>query len=485
MRDGSEVGVPRDTAADRWHTGAMPRRTPLDVEIIEVLDPDDLSLPWSSASFQAPAREYSGREQQRPPQRALPWVLAALGLVTCLVIGVVLTRDHPPPPAPLAEGRFVLAGPTVALLSADEVDRVPTPDSFRMWADDAQPGGAWISVQVGRPSTAPLVARDATVATVAGVSLAVSDHEEQSLAATRDFGAGWFGEVHLHGIAPLLAATIVRGLHLGLTYSGDPVVELDNARIGALDLTPVVAADSQDTALFGTVTSEVRAMSRGVEFTLRVADGDLASRIANLRYLSHGVTTLVNDVAVTTLWDSGDAIAMWGADGRVLTITAHTDPMMVAAMADDVRGATVPEWADALRDLPLRYRLGPARTLATGSDAKGEWTAGAQLADRPGGPELLWWFSAPGDRSKVITVAASPLDGDRTTDRFVVDGVTYVFVQSRRLGGVDRAEVSVDGHTAAEVPLASQFDNGRVLLGATRIAAEGRISLILRIAPGN
>lgn len=469
-----------------------------DVEIIEVLDPDDPRLPWSTVPLRSGERR-DDRDawlderpaDDRPPQRSLPWVLLGLGLVAAVAGAVVLLDDDddrtPPPPEPeLADGRFVLADDTLRPYSADIVAGPPDRALFRMWAQDAQPGAPWVSVQLQRGDSEPFVAHNAVRRTVRGVDIVESAGPDEAIVAEREFGGGWHGVIRSAGFHAEDVVAAVQGLTFGVTPAGDSVLELSTEVLLDLDLRRVIGGTWPEELLYGDVFSELHYLdTEGNEFVLRVADGDLDESARALTFLGGRQPYLIDRRVVSTRSDTGEAVVLWRDGGHLLSLTAPIDPSLLAGYADHVEGATENQWLLLFRGLQPDYRLGEATVLAVGEgdtsyDRDGSWIAGAQRAVRAGEPQLLWWFSAPGDRANVVSRPASGrLDSGTGVDTFVVDGATYIFVRARPLTRVTQFAVHSGGEQVVIVPLQQAYLDEEVLMGAVRVTVTGDLRVEL------
>lgn len=464
----------------------MARRQATDgVELIEILDPADLDAPWE------PAASSTGPDRAPPP--AAPDRRATIGLVVLVALaagawGAVtwLGGDDAPPAPP--QRRFVLEADGLTPYSADLVDDDVSGAAFTLWSD----GDATLEVVARRGATAPLVAADAWAEDVGGVTAVHTTDPDGAAVVTveRALPDGWSAVVRGRSLTArdvVAAADVVRVQE----RTDGTVVDLAD-RSFVSRLREVLRGADLDQALHGAVDSVVRYTDdRGDEYTLRVAEaeGELGWRQAREALEVVGADRVAEGGRVAArLPAEGSAMAVWSQGTALVSLSGPASPARLLALSQDVRAATDDEWLRLLRGLQPDLRLGDTSVIDVGEDDAGRWIAGVQRVQRLGEVSLQWWFSEPADRTTVRSApatmpagGAAPREGEVLIDTFVVDGVTYVFVQaSAEMAdrGVTVAQFGDGPPPFAPVRLAPAFLDDDTVMGVVRFAGPGTVRLV-------
>ncbi|MEQ1703322.1 MAG: hypothetical protein ABMA25_24710 [Ilumatobacteraceae bacterium] len=406
------------------------RRRP-DVEIIEVLSPDDPLLdaePILPGASAPPAAAHGSTRRRR--------VRIAGVVVIALAVGgwVATSGDDEAPeaaattttqprqrltPEPEVGDHYLLDSAVLQPYSADIVTAPPQRSIYRLWGTTAD--RPWWSVEAAPGELGDHFFVDAKRSIVDGVEI-IRQATTATLVTVRDFGDGWVGVVTTSGMSEQAHVLIVNGLR----HEGDDIVDSTSLADGfGLERLAWTATAAQ--WLYGDVTSQVRSLTAdGTMVTLRVGTGSIEERRMALPFVSGGPAGYTDTGVNGSRLDTGETIAIW-ADGDVLlSLTAALPLNELYALRDAVAPVTDQAWATRMYGVTADYRLGEGHVLATGSG----WFAGVQTARRAGRDVVLWWWGT--DDGGVHTVEAPEPVGFATgTPRSVVTpGATYVFVTS-------------------------------------------------------
>ncbi len=446
-----------------------------DIEIIDVLDPEDDSVDWGVVQAGAPPRPPSRPLVLRAPRSRWPWVIGALAVVVAIVVTLVVTRDRPAPKESAAAGRYVLVDSRLSNYSTDIATPFDDTGAFRVWAAGG-PTEPHVEIQVDTDARDPFVTVDGSLRDVGGIDLIDTLGTPDRVTVVRDLGgnarmvirATGLSDDDVTAIADVPPA-VVGSITIGVSADriADLVMTADvQQRLG---LEQVVAARWGDEALYGHVETAMRYLDEQANVVmLRVAKGSLADQVTALGYLSDEEPAERGDRHVGRLATTGDAVVLWQRDGYVLSLTGPGDPERYVDLSRAVRAVTATEWDRQLIFLRPDYRVGEFAALGHGAD----WTAGVQRAERGGATKLLWWFTVP---SKSGVSTSVPVRFEPTVepfaDRIVVDGVTYVFVSAPATSGVTDATVFYGDSGVEQLTLTQPFADVPVVMAAVRIDA--------------
>ena len=440
-----------------------------DVEIIEVLHPDDPALDWPLAAFSPipPPPPNRPEGDDAPGRRRWRWLVLALVTVAAAVAVAVVAVSGDDPPA-LAEGKYLIDDASVRAYSADIVT---PPDSHGYYALLSQggPGDGWVSVEASKDGDPP-VFLDAHVETVQGAPMVIATDDPLRTATVVDRFVGWTLVVRSAGLPLDEVANFTRAVQVHTELAG-PQVTWAVPGSGR----PIIATGrSRDEALFGRVATRMTYLDgRSQLVTLRIAEGDLDRQVRALSYLSTGNLRVDDGRTVATLAESDETVVMWEQDGHVLSLAAVATPATLLSLSHAVRQATDDEWHTGLIFLRPDYRVGDFAFVAGERD---EWVAGVQRAERGGAQQFLWWFSLPDDPATSVSI---PVRFEPTkmpfADRIVVGNVTYVFVSMPRTSGVTTASVYAGDDTGTELTLEAAFPDVDVVFGAYRTTMVGDV----------
>jgi hypothetical protein len=435
-----------------------------DVEIIEVLDPDDPTIDWHVAASPPPPPPPAG---PTPGRRRWPWVAFAL-VVVASVVAVVITAvtDDTGEPV-LAEGKYLVDDVAVRSYSADIVT---PPDGNGYYAMLAQGGplDGWVSVEATRSTELPIF-RDSYIDTVEGAPMVISADDPLRTATVIDRFVGWTLVVRSAGLPLREVSNFTRAVQVNTALAGPQVTW----GVPGAGRTIVATGHSRDEAMYGRVITRMTYLDERQEVvTLRVADGDLERQLRTLSYMSIRSPETIDGRSVVTLAETGESVVMWEQDGHLLSLAGVADRPTLTALSRQVRQATDDEWHTRLIFLRPDYRVGDFATVSSGSD----WVAGVQRAERGGRDLFLWWFSVPGDGFTSMSV---PVRFEPTTmpfaDRVVVGDVTYVFVSMPGTTGVTTASVYAGEGPPAELTLRQAFPDVDVVVGVHRVDSPGQV----------
>ena len=450
----------------------MPRR-PDDMEIIDVLDPDDPSIDWGVVPT-APAR-VAPSPPSASRRRRWPWVVGSIGVVAAVVIALVVTGDDAAPDPVTEPGRYVLVDPRLRNYSTDVATPFDDSGGFRVWAVGG-PDEPHVEVQIDTRATDPFIAFDGATRNVQGLDFISTLGRANRVTVVRDLGREARMVVRASGLADADVAAIVNYTNIGTSAGrvADIVMPVGVER--SLGLHEVVTGRWQDEVLYGTVETTMRYLDEQSNVvTLRVAKGSLFDQVTALGYLADRAAEPRGDRFVAQLTETGDAVVLWQQDGYVLSLTGPGDPERYVDLSQAVRPATADEWDTQLIFLRPDYRVGDFALLGRGTD----WVAGVQRAERGGTTKLLWWFTVP---SEPGTSTSVPVRFDATVqpfaDRIVVDGVTYVLVSAPARSGVTDATVFFGESGIEQLTLTRPFADIPVVMAAFRVDDVGPVRVM-------
>ena len=451
----------------------MPRR-PNDMEIIDVLDPDDPSIDWGVVRPATPAPPPLA---PRASRRRWPWVTASLILVLAIVVAVVVVGGDEPT-EPTAAGRYVLVDSRLRNYSTDVATPFDDAGVFRVWAVSG-PDQPHVAIQIDTQARDPLVVFDGSTREVDGITVIDALGRPGQVTVVRDLGDGARMVVRSTGLSDADVAAVANA---GRVFDEQGVlvdITIPVALEQRLGLQQVVSSRWQDEALYGTVETTMRYLDESSNVvTLRVAKGSLSQQVAALDYLANRPSTLRGERSVGQLATTGDAVVLWEQDGYVLSLTGPGNPERYVALSRGVRKATAAEWDTQLIFLRPDYRVGDFALLGRGE----EWIAGVQRAERGGATKLLWWFTVPSEpgTSTSVAVRFEPTV-EPFADRIVIDGVTYVLVSAPASSGVTDATVFFADSGVEQLTLTQPFPDIPVLMAAFRVDDLGPVRVM---APG-
>lgn len=461
----------------------MGRRQTLDgVELIEVVDPDDPDVRWDApAPMAVPSAPTGGDHRAR-------WGLVAVAVVVGVAWAAIawFDRPDPPPPPPTADGRYVLDAEGLRTYSADVVGDRTLGRSFGMWSD--REGGATLTVTATNGEHQPLLLAADAVEDVDGQALVrtVDARGRMELTVERELGDEWWAVVTGYGLSPEDVAAAARAARIG---DGErPVVELFDPLSPLLPrLSRVLSGVDAEHEVRGGVDSILRYHDAGgAEYTLTVAQGEAADGLPRareaLQWLGAGAPIEANGVVAARRAD--DTVAVWTAGDDLLALSGPATPDAMVRLAASVRPALAEEWVGLLYGLHPDRRLGEADVIDASTDSIGRWTGGVQRVEQGGATTLQWLLTEPGDPRNVRSVPAKPLPASGfSAETFVVDGVTYVFVQAT-------PEVAADGVLVVQQPtdepgppvirplrLTRAYLDDDTLMGVTRVLGPGLVGV--------
>ncbi|MFM2077502.1 MAG: hypothetical protein RJA49_1392 [Actinomycetota bacterium] len=443
----------------------MPRRAPSDVEIIEVLDPNDPSIDWSSAASSPPPPGRGWGESEEPPGRPWwPWV-AAIAAAALVVVAVTAVLHREPRPT-MAVGRYVVADAALRAYSAEVVTPPKAADAFVLWTGERR-DQPFVSVQAESAPATTFVAFDSVIRITHGTRVVSPVDDRTTSTVVRKFSDGTQIVARGTGLTDDQFIPLVNSITVEPDAQGALSVSADPSLLHALGLSTWASTRTVDQALYGDVTSTMRYLDDHSDVvTLRVADTPLAQQVRTLRFLSREPVTVQGDRTLAALSSTGENVVVWQEGGHQLTLSAVGDPSRLLDLSHHVRGATEKEWNTGLRFLRPDYRQGDVASIAHGR----LWQAAIQRTEQGGKPKYLWRFSLPDDEFTTIT---APLRFDPAVmpfaDRVVVDGVTYVFVSVPRSSGVTTATVFFGDHDVQELELRRPFPDVPMLVSAFRV----------------
>jgi hypothetical protein len=452
----------------------MPRR-PDDMEIIDVLDPDDPSIDWGVVHTAAPPPPLA----VRGPRRRWPWVAGSLAVVVAIVIALVVTGDHPAPTELTAPGRYVLVDSRLRNYSTDVATPFDDTGGFRVWAVGG-PDQPHVEIQIDTEARDPFITFDGSTRNVQGLHFidALGSRPGQ-VTVVRDLGRDSRMVVRATGIGDADVAAIVNYTNIGTSAGRVADVIMPVGVEQRLGLKEVVSSRWADEALYGAVQTTMRYLDEQSDVvTLRVAKGALFDQVTALGYLGDRAPRAEGGRFVGTVSSNGDAVVLWQQDGYVLSLSGPGNPERYYALSLGVRKATAAEWDTQLIFLRPDYRVGDFALLGRGD----EWVAGVQRAERGGATKLLWWFTVP---SQPGTSTSVPIRFEPTVqpfaDRIVIDGVTYVLVSAPASSGVTDATVYFADSGVEQLTLTQPFPDIPVVMAAFRVDDPGPVRVM---APG-
>ena len=446
------------------------RPNPQHIEVVTVDDPswwDD--GPTDGAIADPPSR---GELQRRRRIVGGLVLLAAVAVVTV----VAVSSDSDGVPAPTAAGHFIIDGTDLRPYSADVVSPLPGGARYTLFAN-GNPTNPWISLQTYRRRDDALPAMDSFRREIDGRNLITPRNERSVTAIVIDLGNGWAADVRAFNIEDQELVRFANTLQLADDEAG--TVVFDEDMLAAKSLTSTRTANWADELLYGTVTTEMRAVtSDGATIILRESIGDEDSRLATLAYFTTGRVEGSDGYTAATLTPNGDAIVTWAAAGRLLSLTGPITTSELLAISRTVRLADGAEWRELLYGLRPDYRLGEFAEVASGSaDDGSRWSSGLQLAARGGRTEYLWWWTLPGTATSASIPTGADLAARAGNETIVVGNSTYVFVWVPASSGATTASVRAADGSTTTVELQPQFAGVRVRLAATRIDVPGRVEV--------
>lgn len=445
---------------------------------IEVVTLDDASWgndsSWDHVSADSPfTTPPSLRQPPRRRRRLIAAGLVALALVA-VATGVALSNDDDDVRPPAAfPGHFIIGAADLRPYSADLVTPLPTNARFTLFAN-GNPTNPWISLQTYRRRSDPVEAMDSFRREVDGRNLITPRNERSMTTIVIDLGDGWAADVRAFNVEDRQLVRFVNSL---TRVDGD--VLFDESILVAYSLMATRTASWAEELLYGTVTTEMRAMtSNGSMITLREAVGDVDTRAATLPYFTTGLMDGSDGYTAGTLIANGDAIVTWATDGRLLSLQGPVPTNELLAISRTVRVADETEWRELVYGLHPDYRLGEFAEAGSGTDIDGwHWSSGVQLAERGGRPEYLWWWTLPGTSTSASTPTGIDLAAGSGNETIIVGNSTYVFVWVPATSEATTALVRAANGGAVRLQLRTLFAEVPVLLAATRIDVPGPVEV--------
>ncbi len=447
------------------------------MEIIDVLDPDDLSIDWAVVQT-APVRALPSPDD-RVRRRRWPWAVGSIAVAATVVIALVVTGDDERTPAPVtAAGRYVLDDPRLRNYSTDVATPFDDTGGFRVWAVGG-PDEPHVEIQIDTNASDPFVAFDGATRDVQGLDFISTLGRPDRVTVVRDLGRDSRMVVRAAGLADADIAAIVNDARIGTSAGRVADILMPVGVEQSLGLQEVVTGRWEDEVLYGAVETTMRYLDdRSNLVTLRVAKGSLFNQVTAFGYLADRAPTPRGDRFVGQLTTTGDAVVLWQQDGYVLSLTGTGNPERYYDLSQSVRPATAVEWDTQLIFLRPDYRVGDFAALGRGAD----WTAGVQRAERGGSTKLLWWFLVPSEPGMSTSV---PVRFEPTVqpfaDRIVIDGATYVFVSAPAGSGVTDATVFFGDSGVEQLTLTQPFADIPVVMAAFRVDDAGSVRVM---APG-
>ena len=441
---------------------------------IEVINLDDPSW-WDDSppdeSFADPP-SLDGRSRRR----RLVAAAVALALVAVVTIVVVSSDDHTATSVPTATGHFIIDGPELRSYSADIVTPRPTDASYTLFAN-GNPTNPWISLQIHRSSGEPVAALDSSVRKVDGRNLVTPRSQRSMTTIDVDLGNSWQAQVRAFSIEDRELVRFADALKVVDLAKG--TVQFDEDILAANSLMATRSADWADELLYGTVVTEMRAVTpEGAKVTLRESMGDVDTRPATLAYFTTGRVEGADGYTAETLIANGDAIVTWAAAGRLLSLTGPVATTELLTISRTVRMADATEWRQLVHGLHPDYRLGDfAEVASSEATVAPSWSSGFQLAASGGRTEYLWWWTLPGTRTSASTPTRTDLAAGPGNETIVVGDATYVFVWVPATSDHVFASVRASDGTTVEVELRRFFADVPVRLAATRIEVPGLVEI--------
>ncbi len=445
-----------------------------ELQHIEVISLDDPSW-WDDSPTDVQFADQASLGEP-PRRRRLVAFLVSLTFLAA-VAGVVMSNsDDDVTPAPPAAGHFIIDGPGLRPYSADIVTTRPTNASYTLFAN-GNPTKPWISLQVYRSDGELVPALGASVRTVDGSNLVTPRNQRSMTTITVDFADGWQAQVRAFNIEDHELVRFADSLKVVDGANGE--VKFDEGILAANSLVPTRTANWADELLYGTVATEMRAVTpEGAKLTLRESIEDVDRRPATLAYFTTGRVEGSNGYTAETLIANGDAIVTWAAAGRLLSLTGPVPTTELLAISRTVRLADEAEWRELLYGLHPDYRLGEFVEVESGTAGDGSsWSSGFQLADSGGRTEFLWWWTLPGTLTSASTPTRTDLAAGPGNETIVVGNATYVFVWVPAESDALFASVRANDGTTVKLPLRIFFADVPVRLAATRIDVPGPVEI--------
>jgi len=441
---------------------------------IEVMTLDDPTW-WDDSPTEAPFADPPSLDEP-PRRRRLVGGLVALALLAVAAGVATYSDDNEASPVPTASGHFIIDSPGLRPYSADIVTPSPTDASYTLFAN-GNPTKPWISLQTYRSNGEPIPALYASRREVDGRTLITPRNQRSMTTITVDLGDGWQATVRAFSIEDRELVRFANSLKVVDAAKGTP--QFDEDLLAANSLTATRTANWADELLYGTVTTEMRAViPNGAKITLRESIGELDTRPATLAYFTTGRVEGSDGYTAHTLIANGDAIVTWAAAGRLLSLTGPIPTTELLAISRTVRLADETEWRELLYGLRPDYRLGEFVEVASNATNEGQpWSSGFQLADSGGRTEYLWWWTIPGTRTSASTPTTTDLAAGSGNETIVVGDATYVFVWVPAKSDALFASVRAADGTTVKLQLRLFFADVPVRLAATRIDAPGPVEI--------
>ena len=450
-----------------------------EIEIIEVLSPDDPLLDLDRVVPRQPAPAAPAR--RRPRRRfgiAAVTLAATLASGGWLIVGgddaadssLATTTTAPRvqlAPASAVGEHFLLDPNVLQPYSADIASEPSSRAIYRLWGTTTTADRPWWSVQAFPGTLDDLFFVDAIRTVVEGTEV-IQQRDTRTLLTVRDFGDGWVGVVTTSGLSGAAHVRLANDLRRDSTEIVD-----SGATSGGLGLQQLADEAWESQWLYGDVTSLVRSITTdGTMVTLRVGTGSMAERRLALPYFTGGPAGFTGDGVNGYRRDTGESIAIWSEGGRIFSLTAALTLEELSALRSAVVPVPDSEWEFRMYAASADYRIGDWYVLADGTDELGSgWSAGVQSARRGGRDIVLWWWRTPDGGTRSVE-APTVVWSEPTT--IVTRGATYVFM--RAFADDDGTIGVLDGagglHLAEVQGVESLPDE---LFGATRLTAPGRV----------
>ncbi|MGB8861641.1 MAG: hypothetical protein WCC60_20465 [Ilumatobacteraceae bacterium] len=462
----------------------------LDLQLIEVLSPDDPSLgseppaapipPTPSAASRPSRRTVAVAGFTAAALVATMWVVFASGdearrASTPTTTAAPTVRLAPAPTDATMSGRFVIDDPTLRPYSADITTPLTRDASFAFWTS----GNAtepWLMVETTHNRSRPFAFRSSSRRVVDGRELVTPDDQRSTTILVADLGEGWTATIRAFRVDDPDLVRFAAGVSV---RSGHVVFDAEQPD-GLARYSTAADVRSADQLLYGAVNAEMRALTTSGELiTLRIADGPEDVRWRSLPWFTTGRVEGSDGFTAGTLTSTGEAVVLWSQGSHRLSLTGRLTTEELLSISHRVRPAAEAEWRGLLHGLHPDYRVGEFAAVGTGTASDGStWTAGVQLAERDHRTMYLWWWTDPQAPQRSVSLPArNDLALVPATETIVVAGATYVYLSAPSASAATKAIVHAGDGSQVVVPLTQPFPSADLRLGAIRIDAPGEITV--------